>query len=167
MSILDGCSASAMDAYLIVKTVHVLSAAVLFGTGLGIAALMLFGHLAADPAARLFAARTTVMMDFLFTLPAVVLQPLSGWWLIARAGFDWSQLWLVAAFALYAFAGLCWLPVVAIQLRLKRMLEARAAGGPFDDAAYRRLFRLWFLLGWPAFGAVVVIYWLMVAKPTW
>jgi uncharacterized membrane protein len=150
---LDGCSASAMDAYLIVKTVHVLSAAVLFGTGLGIAALMLFGHLAADPAARLFAARTTVTMDVLFTLPAVVLH--------------WGQLSLVAAFALYAFAGLCWLPVVAIQLRLKRMLEAQAAGGPFDMAAYRRLLRRWFLLGWPAFGAVVAIYWLMVAKPTW
>lgn len=153
-----------MDAYLLVKTVHILSAAVLFGTGLGIAATMLFGHLSGDPAARLFAARTTVRMDMLFTLPAVILQPLSGAWLISQAGFGWREPWLLASYALYVLAGLCWLPVVAIQIRLKAMLEAGALP---EDAAYRRLFRLWFLLGWPAFGAVVAITWLMVAKPSW
>jgi uncharacterized membrane protein len=71
--------------------------------------------------------------------------------------------WLVT-YAFYVLAGACWLPVVAIQMRIK-VLEAR--GAPFDEAECRRIFRWWFMLGWPAFGGVVVVFWLMVANPTW
>ena len=85
-----------MDLYSFVKTLHVLSAAVLFGTGAGIAYFMLMGHLSGVPAARRFAAATTVRADFLFTLPAVIVQPLSGAWLVWQGGFDWSDRWLVA-----------------------------------------------------------------------
>ncbi len=156
-----------MDIYALIKTLHILSAAVLFGTGMGIAAFMVFGHFSADPAARLFAARTVVRMDLIFTLPAVILQPLSGFWLILHGGFTWDDRWLVLTYGLYILAGLCWLPVVAIQLRMKSMLETQAGGGAFDAAAYRRLFRWWFALGWPAFGGLVVVFWLMVTRPTW
>lgn len=156
-----------MDIYALVKTLHIISAAIVFGTGLGIANFMLFGHFSRDPAARLFAARMTVRADFMFTLPGVIIQILTGTWLIVMAGIDWTQKWLVLTYALYAVAGLCWLPVVAIQLRMKRMLEVRAAGGAFDDGRYRTLFRWWFALGWPAFGGLVVVFWLMVAKPSW
>jgi uncharacterized membrane protein len=120
-----------------------------------------------DDAARLFAARTTVRADFLFTLPAVVLQPVTGAWLIAKAGFDPGELWLVASYALYVVAGLCWLPVVWLQMRMKRMLEFKLAGGDFDSVEYERLRRIWFMLGWPAFLALVIVFWLMVTKPGW
>lgn len=156
-----------MDIYLLVKTLHIISAAVLFGTGIGIAAFMLFGHLSPDPAAQLFAARMTVRMDFSFTLPAVIIQPLSGLWLIFNSSISWNEHWLMLTYGLYILAGLCWLPVVAIQIRMKSMLEARARGGAFDEAAYRHLFRWWFALGWPAFAGLVIIFWLMVAKPSW
>ena len=68
---------------------------------------------------------------------------------------------------LYGLAGLCWIPVVWLQVKMKRMLEARIAGGAFDERAYERLRRTWFLLGWPAFLALIAVFWLMVAKPTW
>lgn len=156
---------SAPDAYLLVKTLHILSATVLFGTGLG-TAFFFWSSRAADDAAQLFAARITVRADFLFTLPAVVIQPLTGFWLIALAGFDWSDGWLVASYGLYLLAGLCWLPVVWLQIRIKRMLEAKVSGGSFDAERFRRLRRAWFLLGWPAFGGLVVVFFLMVAKPS-
>lgn len=128
-----------MDLYFVVKTLHVLSATVLFGTGAGIASFMLDGHLSRVPAARRFAAATTVRADFLFTLPAVIVQPLSGAWLVWQGGFDWSDRWLVATYPLYLLAGACWLPVVAIQMRMKAMLEAEAITGTLDEAKLAQL----------------------------
>lgn len=156
-----------MDVYSIAKTVHVLSATLLFGTGLGTAFFFLGAHLWGDQAARRFAARTTVRADFLFTLPAVIVQPLSGAFLIWRGGIDPADLWLAAAYGFYILAGLCWVPVVFIQLEMVRMLETEARGEPLDAQRYRRLLNLWFLLGWPAFLGLIAIFWLMVAKPGW
>lgn len=156
-----------MELYFIIKTLHVLSATVLFGTGAGIAFFMLRGQLSGVPTARRFTASTTVQADFLFTLPAVVVQPLSGAWLVWHGGFDWTDRWLVVTYALYLLAGACWLPVVAIQIRIKRMLDAEATGERLDEAALSQLVRMWFVLGLPAFGGLVVVFYLMVAKPSW
>jgi uncharacterized membrane protein len=155
-----------IDSYLLVKTLHIISATILFGTGVG-TAFFLWSSRDADDAARLFAARTTVRADVLFTLPAVILQPATGAWLIARGGLDWTDQWLVASYALFLLAGLCWLPVVWIQIRMRRMLEAKQAGQHFDPNQFERLRRIWFALGWPAFGALVIVFFLMVAKPAW
>ena len=155
-----------MDSYLLVKTIHILSATVLFGTGLGIA-FFFWSARRTDDASRLFAARTTVRADFLFTLPAVLAQPLTGAWLIRSAGFDPSAQWLVVSYALYVLAGLCWLPVVWLQVRMKGMLEAKVAGRAFDQAEFERFRKTWLLLGWPAFIGLVVVFWLMVTKPSW
>ena len=143
---------------------HVLSATVLFGTGLGIA-FFFWSSRQSDDRARLFAARATVRADFLFTLPAAILQPLTGGWLIVDGGIDPISSWIVLGAALYVLAGLCWLPVVWLQIRMKKMLEASVAGDGFDEQAYERLRRVWFLLGWPAFLGLVAVFWLMVAKP--
>jgi uncharacterized membrane protein len=152
-----------VDAYFLVKTLHVVSASILFGTGLGIAFFLLCGFRARDLRQRRFAACFTVKADVLFTLPAVVVQPVSGAWLVAERGFDPTDLWLVATYALYLLAGACWIPVVAIQMRMKAMLQ----GSEPDEAALARLFRWWFLLGWPAFGGLLVVFYMMVAKPSW
>jgi uncharacterized membrane protein len=156
-----------MDTYAIVKTVHILSAAVLFGTGLGTAFFFWRAHAPGNEAGRLTAARTTVLADWLFTMPAVVAQPITGVWMIAKAGIGWNDLWLSATYSLYLIAAVCWLPVVAIQLRMKHMLEREAAGENLDRQLYGRLFRTWFLLGWPAFGGLIAVYFLMVMKPSW
>jgi uncharacterized membrane protein len=108
-----------------------------------------------------------VLADWIFTAPAVVLQPITGAWLVVRSGLPWNDLWLVATYVLYLIAGLCWLPVVAIQIRMKRMLQRAAVVGDFDEQLYGKLFRIWFLLGWPAFGGLVVVFFLMVLKPSW
>jgi uncharacterized membrane protein len=97
----------------------------------------------------------------------VILQPITGAALIAKGGFEPAQLWLVASYALYVLAGLCWLPVIWLQIRMKRMLEAKVTGGEFDDAVFERLRKIWFLLGWPAFLGLIAVFWLMVTKPSW
>jgi uncharacterized membrane protein len=156
-----------MNLYLLIKTLHIVSATIVFGTGIGIANFMFFGARSGAMPERAFAVRMTVKADFMFTLPAVVIQPLTGAWLVWHGGFLWNDYWLVLTYGLYLLAGACWVPVVFIQMRMKAMLEARERGGVFDEATYNRLFRAWFILGWPAFGSLVVIFWLMVTKPTW
>ncbi len=156
-----------MTAYLLVKTLHVISATILFGAGIGIANFMFQGYRTGVPALRRFAAARTVQADFMFTLPAVIVQPLSGAWLVEAGGFDWTDRWLAMTYALYLVAGACWIPVVLIQMRMKAMFDREAAGIALDHAALARLFRTWLALGLPAFGGLIVVFYLMVAKPTW
>ena len=154
-----------MSLYEAVKIGHIISATILFGTGLGIAFFMFRSHFTDDLHEKFYAVRTTVLADYLFTAPAAVIQPLSGLWLVRQGGFDLTDRWVLATLILYAIAGACWLPVVWIQIRLKRLLAESLAGGEALPPDYRRLFRLWFALGWPAFGALVAIFALMVLKP--
>lgn len=156
-----------MDVYFLIKTLHIISATIVFGTGIGIANFMFFGAQSRIPAERLFAARMTVKADYLFTLPSVIIQPLSGAWLIWQGGFPWDDRWLVLTYSLYLLAAACWIPVVFIQIRMKILLEGQLRGEVLDEAAYAKLYRLWFTLGWPAFGGLLLIFWLMVTKPTW
>ncbi|MGH7153046.1 MAG: DUF2269 family protein [Acetobacteraceae bacterium] len=156
-----------MDLYPLVKTLHIVSATIVFGTGIGIANFMFFGHRSSLPGDRALATRPTVKADFLFTLPSVIVQPASGAWLVWHGGFIWNDYWLVMTYGPYLLAGACWVPVVIIQIRMKMMLEDQLRGAVFNEAAYNRLFRTWFYLGWPAFGSLLVIFWLMVTKPTW
>lgn len=155
-----------MSLYLLLKFVHVLSAAVLFGTGAGIAFFMLKAWRAKDLAVFAGVARMVVAADFLFTASAVIVQPLSGIGLILVQGYRWNEPWLVASYHLYALAGLCWLPVVWIQMRTATLVrEAHGRGEKTLPERARRLMRVWFWLGWPAFAAVMATYWLMIAKP--
>jgi uncharacterized membrane protein len=154
-----------MDAYSVIKTLHIISAAILFGTGLGIAFFFLRSRFTDNMQEKFFAARTTVLADYLFTAPAVIMQPLTGFWLVAHGGFDWMDRWLAITYAVYVIAGICWLPVVWIQIRLKNMLARSLETGDPLPEQYHRLFRAWFLLGWPAFLGLVVVFFLMVMKP--
>lgn len=154
-----------MDGYLLVKTIHVISSTVLFGTGLGIAFFFLMGMRSTDPVAAWFAARTTAIADMLFTLTAGIVQPISGFALIHMAGFDPFAPWLVWTYVLYLVALACWLPVVWLQLRIRDMLGAKVAGEAIDEKRLRGYFRWWFVLGWPAFAGLVAVFWLMVARP--
>ena len=155
-----------MDSYQILKTLHILSATLLFGTGLGTAFFMFRTYSTHNIHEKYYAARNTVLADYLFTFPAVILQPLTGIWLLSKSGHDWASSWLILSYALYAIAGLCWLPVVWLQIQLKNMLATSVQQNvPLPDA-YHSYFKLWFLLGWPAFISLLIIFFLMVIKPS-
>jgi uncharacterized membrane protein len=154
-----------MDSYFILKTVHVLSSTILFGTGAGIAFFMFRSMFTDDLHEKFYAARTTVLADYIFTIPAVIVQPLSGIALIHIVGYNWADFWLAATYVIYAIAGLCWLPVVWIQIQLKKMVAQALEGNKELPAEYYKLFKIWFLLGWPAFVGLIIVFYLMVAKP--
>jgi uncharacterized membrane protein len=154
-----------MTAYLLVKWVHILSSTVLFGTGAGIAFFFVRGQKTGDPKVIAAVAGDVVLADVLFTATAVVLQPATGIWLAVHAGYPLSTPWLQWSVGLYVLVGCCWLPVVWLQIRMRDLAVEAARSGTALAGQYHRYYRWWFGLGWPAFVGVMVIFYLMVAKP--
>jgi uncharacterized membrane protein len=154
-----------MTVYFIVKYLHVLGAIVILGTGTGIAFFMLMAHRSGDPAFIARTAGTVVIADMLFTLTAVLLQPASGVWLMVLSAATLNERWLVASFALYAVAGLFWIPVVFMQIEMRNLARAAVARREPLPPRYFALFRRWWVFGIPGFGSVMAILWLMIAKP--
>ncbi|MEJ2591514.1 MAG: DUF2269 domain-containing protein [Candidatus Thiodiazotropha sp.] len=154
-----------MSEYLLFKWIHILSSTLLFGTGLGSA----FYKWRTDRSGVLPAMAQTnalvVTADWIFTTPTIIIQPISGLWLLKLLGIPLDQGWVIAAVALYFIAGACWLPVVWLQIRMRDMtLAATQQGQPLPDG-YQSHARIWFALGIPAFIAMVAVYALMVFKP--
>jgi uncharacterized membrane protein len=154
-----------MAGYFLLKLVHVLGACILFGTGLGIAFFMWMANRKGDVAVIAGTARIVVIADAVFTAVAVVAQPSTGAALASVTGVSLRSPWIVASLALYLIVGSCWLPVVAIQIRMRDLAAAARDAGTSLPAQYHRLFRAWFILGWPAFAGVIAIFALMIAKP--
>ena len=158
-----------MDPYLALKWLHILSSTVLFGTGIGTAFQMVHAfavHARCTGGARVVHAvsAAVVRADWIFTTPAGVIQPATGLLLVHLAGWSWAEPWLLLTYGLYALALACWLPVVHLQIRIRDLTAGLPAEAQVPPGA-RRLFRLWFALGWPAFGALVGVFWLMVSTP--
>jgi uncharacterized membrane protein len=154
-----------MSGFLILKYLHLLGACVLIGTGAGIAFFMLVAHLDGRPLVIAGVARIVVIADFVFTAVAVVAQPVTGYLLAVVAGYAMTEGWIVLSLILYVVTGLFWLPVVWMQMQLRDLAVAAAATGAPLPPRYHRLFWTWFAFGFPAFGAVMAILWLMIARP--
>jgi uncharacterized membrane protein len=152
--------------YLIAKWLHVLSSALLFGTGIGSAYHMLCASLTHKPAVVAVVARQVVWADWLFTTTTIIFQPLSGLYLLHLTQLPWTTRWVLWSFGLYFVAGACWLPVVWLQIRMRRLAETAVASGDALPPLYFRYLRVWTALGIPAFLALVAVFWLMVAKPS-
>jgi uncharacterized membrane protein len=154
-----------MTDYFILKFLHVIGATVLLGTGAGIAFFMLMAHRTGDTAVVAGVARIVVIADYVFTATAVVAQPVTGMLLARAVGYDLGEGWILASVGLYLFTGIFWLPVVWMQSRMRSLAREAAASGAPLPPEYHRLFRWWFAFGFPAFAAVLLIFWLMITRP--
>jgi len=149
----------------LLRFLHVIGATILFGTGLGIAFFMVMAHRTGDAAKIAHVAGTVVVADALFTATAVVVQPVTGVLLAHEVGWPLTEGWIVLSVVLYIVTGVFWLPVVAIQIRLRNLARKAAETGASLPEEYHRLYRVWFAFGFPAFFAVLAIFWLMLARP--
>lgn len=150
---------------LLVEYLHVLGAVVILGTGIGIAFFMLMAHRTGDAAFIARTAEVVVIADFVFTLSAALLQPVTGSLLMWLSSTSITEGWLMTALALYVIAGAFWVPVVFMQIEMRDLARIAVTGGTPLPPRYFELFRRWFLFGIPGFGAVMAILWLMLAKP--
>lgn len=154
-----------MTLYFALKFLHVLGAIVILGTGTGIAFFMLMAHRSGDVAFIARTAGVVVIADMLFTASAVVLQPVTGWALMQMTSSTFGELWLQSALILYGVAGLFWIPVVFMQIEMRNLARQSLVENAPLPPRYHTLFRRWFLFGFPGFGSVIAILWLMIAKP--
>ncbi|HSX89739.1 MAG TPA: DUF2269 domain-containing protein [Pseudomonas sp.] len=151
--------------YLSLKWLHILSATILVGVGFGTAFYKWMIDRSGDVRVIAYTSRLVVLADWLFTTPAIILQPLTGLWMLHLAGYSLSSPWIAWTLLLYALAGVCWLPVVWLQYRMRALALAALATEQALPASYWRYARTWFWLGIPAFAAMLAIYALMVFKP--
>lgn len=155
-----------MSIYLVVKTLHILSATILVGTGFGTAFYLFVVNRSGSVPAQAVVSHWVCKADLWFTTPAVVFQPLSGLYLMHLVHIPLSATWIWATLGLYVFTGLCWLPVVVWQLQMRDIAkQAQQQGKTSLPKRYWQLATRWELLGYPAFIAVIIIYFLMVSKP--
>jgi uncharacterized membrane protein len=154
-----------VTAFFVLKYLHIVGASVLLGTGVGIAFFMLLAHRSGDIATIAAVARIVVIADFVFTATAVVAQPVTGLALALMRGYPILDGWILLSILLYFFVGLFWLPVVWMQIRMRDLALDAVVKNTLLPPRYYALFRLWFAFGFPAFGSVRVIFWLMITKP--
>ncbi len=145
--------------------VHVLGAITILGTGAGIAFFMVMSHRSGDAALIAHVAGIVVIADTIFTATAAVVQPVTGITLALLAGWPILEGWVGLALVLYVIAGAFWLPVVAIQIRMRDLARAARDGGTALPVRYHRLYRIWVACGFPAVFAMLGIIWLRLMKP--
>lgn len=153
--------------YLSLKYLHILSMVLLFGTGLGSAFYKWMADRSGNLAHIAVINRHVVLADWLFTTPTVIFQPLSGLWMVYLLSYPLTTPWIMLSFGLYALAGICWLPVVWLQIQMRKLSDQALATQSALPALYWRYAFYWFWLGVPAFIAMVLIVLLMVFKSSW
>ena len=149
----------------ILRWLHIIGATIFFGTGAGIAFFMLMAQRTGRADLVAHVAGTVVIADTIFTATAVIVQPITGVLLAQAMGWPLSEGWIVLSLLLYVVTGLFWLPVVWIQIRIRNLARQAAIENTPLPAEEKRLFRIWFACGFPAFAAVLAILWLMVTRP--
>jgi len=154
-----------MNTYLMLKWIHIVSSVLLVGTGLGSAFYLFFANRSGNVQAQAVVARLVVRADTWFTTPAGIVQPISGFAMMHMAGWPLTAPWILLSLILYVIAGACWLPVLWLQWKMAQMAASAAANGTALPALYPHYARYWEWLGYPAFIAMLVIYYLMVNKP--
>lgn len=149
--------------YPTVKFIHIISATLLFGTGLGSAFYMFMAYRSGNMKVMAETNRIVVIADYIFTTPTVIIQLVTGLYLLDYLGLAWTSTWSLSVLGLYAFVGACWLPVVWLQI----WLRDRANELNTPDMQYQQRMKVWLVLGVLAFPAVIVLYIFMVFKPFW
>jgi len=154
-----------MHSYLLLKWLHIVSSVLLVGTGLGSAFYLFFVNRSGNVQAQAVVARLVVRADTWITTPTIIVQPVTGFAMMHLAGFSFTAPWIALSLLLYLLAGACWLPVLWLQWRMARMAQTAATQGGALPMQYWQYARYWEMLGYPAFLAMLVTYYLMVNKP--
>lgn len=151
--------------YFWLKFIHVLSSTILFGTGIGTACTMLYGHQTKNVKVIAATTRYVVLADWIFTGTSGFIQPLTGLWMVYLVGYPWTSLWIMGSIIGYLIAACCWFPVVYLQIKMRDFaLDADQNNNPLPPIYYR-YFKYWFYLGWPAFISLIIVFYLMTNKP--
>jgi uncharacterized membrane protein len=155
-----------IDFILAIKFIHVLFAAAMFGTWIGIAGFMLLAYRSGNPSVVALVAQFAVRIELFVVAAALALQPISGFPLAWAIGLTpLNEFWIDVSLVLYVAVVAIWLVSLRIEIRLRNLARqaALSRGTLADD--YPRLFRIWFALAAFLLAAMVAIILLMVWQP--
>lgn len=150
--------------YSTLKLIHIISSTILFGTGIGTAFYMVMANRSHDIQVLKSTTTSVVFADCIFTMPAVIIQPLTGYFLMNELNYSFTSTWFYLVVGLYVFVGVCWVPVVFIQIKLRYYADNARTWDSLDKT-YNKLYKTWLTLGVPAFISVLILFYLMVFKP--
>ena len=155
-----------IDLILAIKFIHLLAAAAMFGTWLGIAGFMLLAYRSGNPSVVALVAQFAVRLELFVVAPALALQPISGFPLAWAIGLTpLNEYWIDVALILYVAVVAAWLVSLRIEIGLRNMARQAALGRGTLADNYPRLFRIWFALATIILAAMVAIILLMVWQP--
>lgn len=153
-----------MNTYFVMKWLHILSSVLMVGTGFGSAVYFFFVNRWGDIHAKQYVARMVVFCDWLFTTPTIILQPISGYWLMRQSGWTFDSPWFLSVLLVYVIVGMSWLPVVWLQIRMKQLLDEALKQNKPIPSLYETYRKWWEGLGVIGFGGSTVLFYLMVSK---
>jgi uncharacterized membrane protein len=147
-----------MDEIAILRVLHVAGAVLLLGnvTVTGVWAAYLYRARNRVPFQPV--ARAILWTDLIFTVGGGTLLTVSGILLALRRGYAVAGTpWLLRGIAALGTATVLWLVVLLPeQLRMERAVD--------DDAALRRAFRRWSVVGWAATAVLYYGLWAMAGR---
>jgi uncharacterized membrane protein len=149
----------------IIEWLHIVNSTILFGTGIGSAFFLFVANRTGNVHNIYFATKYVVIADFIFTTPAIIIQLTTGFLLMHLAGYEFDDLWLLWGFGLFLFVGICWLPVVFMQIKMRNLAKECLDQNKDLPASYWKMDKWWIILGALAFPAMLVIFYLMIVKP--
>lgn len=149
---------------LVLKTIHVLGAVLFLGTGAGSAYYKMRAGRSQDPRIVAWCDSEVVRADWIFTVPAGLIMPITGLWLVHLYRLPLETPWVWQGLTGYAIAGLTWLPAAYLQIRMRALSAAAVAEDRPLPARWHRMQRTWALLGLPSFTATMAVVWMMVSK---
>lgn len=151
--------------YLWVKTIHILSSTILFGTGFATACNLYFANRTRDVYLIAKTTHYVVIADWFFTGISGIIQPITGFWMMYLYHYPISLFWIMGGIIGYLIAGVAWLIVVYLQIELRNLAQNALQKQQPLPPLYYTYFRYWFLLGWPAFISLLYVFYLMTNKP--
>lgn len=147
------------------KILHIISAAVLFGGGLGVAIYLLYVNQQKNLALIAQASATAVSATWLFTVLAAFVQAITGFVLVGLHGYASSTMWILGSILGFLVTGILWLPIVCLQIRCRDLAVTALQTNTPLSAEYRRCYRTWCCLTLLVWVVLVVVFYLMTNKP--
>ena len=143
--------------------IHIISVVILLGIGGGSAFYKFMADRSKNLEVIVHTNKMVVLADWLFTTPAVIIQPVTGLMLM-RVGFSLEDSWLFISICLYAFSIALWLVAVFLQIKMKQLSSMAYEQKMALDRSYYRLVMWWITLGVFSFFAMGSMMVLMIFK---
>lgn len=149
----------------LIRLIHIVSSALMFGVGIGAFWFMRAALGSANVAAIAVITRNAVRAEWFIAAPVAIIQPTTGYLLMLQLDYLFRSRWFLAVAALYIVAGMCWVYLVKAELKMRNLAAASSHAARPLPPQYHALSRRWQRLALAAFAGVLAIFWLMVFRP--